>query len=143
MATFTHKAVAKVSPDQVWRNLQRADSWGRIAGLTKVDSATFDDTGDLTGYRFSAPVAGTEYAGIATRSMHVPGRRMVMDVKSAQLDGSIAIDLDDMGFETVVTVRLSMEPKGFVTTMLFPAIAASVASEFNETVEKFVSSLED
>ena len=140
--TFTHKAVARTATDQMWRRLQRPEPWGQVSGVTRIDSAAFDEQGDLTGYRFTAPVAGIEQTGTASRSTHIPGRRMVMNLESAQLGGTIGIDLEQSGVETVVTVALTIEPKGIVTTMMFPAISAAVASRFNDIVEEFIISLE-
>jgi len=141
--SFVLKAVASAPVERVWRKLQRPEVWGQIGGVTKLDSASFDERGDLIGYRFNALVAGGDFAGIASRVANIPGRRMVMEIDSEQLNGAIAVDVEPLGWETSVTVDLTIGSKGFTTALLFPVISAAVASDFNETVERFVASLED
>lgn len=140
---YVHRAVASAPIERVWRALQRPETWGRVGGVTRVDLASFDDHGDLTGYRFSASIGGISYSGTATRAVITPGRRVVMDIDSDQMTGLIGVDLDPAGLQTSVTVEMTMAPKGFTATLLFPVISGAVASGFNETVEKFVASLEN
>jgi hypothetical protein len=139
--SFIHKAVASAPIERVWLELQRPEVWGQIGGVTKLDSASFDDRGDLTGYQFNALVAGGDHPGTATRAANIPGRRMVMEIDSEQLSGAIAVDLEPTGSETAVTVDMTIGSKGFMTAILFPVISAAIASGFNETVERFVASL--
>lgn len=141
--SFVHSAIASAPIERAWRALQRPETWARIGGVSNVDSASYDDSGNLTGYRFTASVGGLSYAGTAKRATIVPARRMVMDIDSEQLTGSISIDLAADGLQTEVTIELTMNSKGFAAALLFPIISGAVASGFNETVERFVRSLED
>jgi hypothetical protein len=141
--SFVHTAVALAPVERVWLELQRPEVWGQISGVTKLDSASFDDRGDLTGYRFNAVVAGGDHPGTATRAANVPGRHMVMEIDSEQLSGTIAVDLEPLGWQTAVTVDMTIGSKGFTSALLFPVISAAVASGFNETVERFVARLEN
>lgn len=140
--SFVHKAEASASTEHVWQALQRPESWAQIGGVSKVDSPSFDDQGDLIGYRFIAAVGGRDYSGTAARTAHVAGQRMVMDIDSEQLDGAIEIDIEPAGSETALTVAMTVGSKGFMTAVMFPVISASIASSFKETVERFVASLE-
>ena len=140
--SFVHKAIASAPTEHVWQALQRPESWAQIGGVNKVDSPNFDQHGDLIAYRFIASVGGQNHSGTATRIASVPGRRVVMNIDSEQLDGSIAIDLEPSGSETAITVAMTVGSKGFMTAVMFPVLSAAIASSFNETVERFVASLE-
>lgn len=140
--SFVHKAVASASPEHVWKALQRPESWAQVGGVNKLDSPSFDELSDLIGYKFVAAVAGQDYSGTATRTAHVPGHRMVMEIDSEHLDGAIAIDLEPAGSGTSITVAMTVGSKGFTTAVMFPVISAAIASSFNQTVESFVASLE-
>lgn len=93
-------------------------------------------------YKFIAAVGGQEHSGTAIRTAHMPGRRMVMEIDSEQLDGSIAIDIEQSGSEAAITVGMTVGSKGFMAAVMFPVISAAIASSFSETVERFVASLE-
>jgi carbon monoxide dehydrogenase subunit G len=141
--SFVHSALASAPIDRVWRALQRPETWARVGGVSNVNSASFDDNGDLTGYRFSTSVGGISYTGTAKRAMLIPGRHIVMSVDSEQLTGSIDVNIAPLVDQTAVTVELTMGSKGFAAALLFPVISGAVASGFNETVERFVTSLEE
>ena len=57
--SFLHRVIAPAPPDAVWTGLQRPQSWERIGGVRNIEHATFDESGDITGYRFSVALGGT------------------------------------------------------------------------------------
>ena len=83
------------------------------------------------------------HAGTATRSAVTPGRRVSMHVDTDQLKGELDVELEPTDDQTAVTVTMTVEPKGFVATMLFPVITGAVASAFNEEVERFAGALSE
>ena len=139
--TFLHRVVAEAAPDQVWQGLQKPESWGRIGGVRDVGQATFDASGDITGYRFSVPVAGKVHLGTASRSAITPGRRVAMLIETDQLGGQIDVELEPWEDKTAVTVTMTVHSKGFMASMLFPVITGAIASGFNDEVERFASGL--
>ncbi|MDP3984013.1 MAG: SRPBCC family protein, partial [Acidimicrobiia bacterium] len=124
--SFTHQALTPVAPTDVWRSLQRPETWGAIGGVKRIGSATYDNEGDLTGYQFTVEIAGTEHAGTATRISHAPDRTMVMAIDSGQLSGAIGFELTPTESGTRVTVDMRMSPNGFLASIMFPIIAKAV-----------------
>lgn len=139
--TFTHRAVAAAPPAIVWQALQRPEAWGAIGGVRRVDEATFDELGELTGYRFFADAGGATHMGTARRSSVLRGRRMTMEIDTYQLAGQIAIDLEPDGGQTAVRVDMTVLPKGVMGAIVFPLITGALASGFVGAVEAFVDGL--
>lgn len=135
--------MAPASPAAVWAALQRPESWGAIGGVRKVDGATFDGGGGLTGYRFLVDVGGSTHNGIARRTAVLEGRHMTMEIDTDLIAGQIAVALEPDGDHTGVTVEMTMLSKGLMSVVLFPVIAGAVASGFGQTVEDFVGGLTD
>jgi hypothetical protein len=125
----------------VWKALQRPEAWGAIGGVRKVDNATFNDEGELTGYRFLVDAGGSGHVGRARRSAVLEGRRITMEIDSDLLAGQIAIALEPDGDHTGVTVEMTMLPKGLMSMLLLPMIVGAVGAGFEETVEHFVDGL--
>jgi carbon monoxide dehydrogenase subunit G len=139
--TFMHRVLAPADPARVWKGLQRPESWGRIGGVRNVEQPTFDDAGDITGYRFIVELGGTAHFGVARRSAATPGSRVSMTIDTDLLGGEIDVELEPSGDQTAVTVAMTVESKGFMTAMLFPVITGAIASGFNEEVTRFAKGL--
>ena len=136
-----HRVLAPAEPARVWRGLQRPESWGRIGGVSNVEQPTFDEAGDITGYRFTVELGGNSHFGVARRSGATPGSRVSMTIDTDLLGGEIDVELEPAGDQTAVTVAMTVESKGLVTAMLFPVIAGAIASSFNEAVTLFAIGL--
>ena len=141
--TFMHRVLAMADPNQAWSGLQRPESWERIGGVTKIEHPTFDESGAITGYRFTVVLGGNLHVGTARRSAMTPGRRVSMTIDADQLGGEIDVELEPSGDHTAVTVAMTVQSKGFMTAMLFPVITGAIASGFNAEVERFASALAD
>jgi carbon monoxide dehydrogenase subunit G len=139
--TFMHRVLAPAEPARVWKGLQRPESWGRIGGVRNVEHPTFDEAGDITGYRFTVELGGNSHFGVARRSGATPGSRVSMTIDTDLLGGEIDVELEAAGDQTAVTVAMTVESKGFVTAMLFPVITGAIASGFNEEVTRFAKGL--
>jgi carbon monoxide dehydrogenase subunit G len=136
-----HRVVVAAPPDQIWKSLQRPESWSRIGGVNKVTDPTFDSNGEITGYRFTVEVGGSQHLGTATRSDATPSRRLAMTIDTDQLGGHIDVELEPTTDQTAVTVAMTVQSKGMMTAMLFPVITGAIASGFNESVEQFAAGL--
>lgn len=138
---FAHHVISPVSAEQAWRALQRPETWGRIGGVNKIETPTFDDDGSLTGYRFEVDIAGIPYRGTARRTDWAPPHRMTMTIDSEQLTGQIKVEVLPVATGTEVKVYMAMEPAGMFGSMFFPIVSNAVAKEFPGAVERFVADL--
>jgi len=136
-----HRVVKAVEPDQVWKALQRPESWSRIGGVSKIEQPTFDARGEITGYRFNIEIGGKTHVGTATRSETTPGRRVAMTIDSDQMGGLIDVDLEPANHQTAVTVAMTVQSKSLMTAIVFPMIVGAIASGFNDAVERFAAEL--
>jgi carbon monoxide dehydrogenase subunit G len=136
-----HRVLAPAEQARVWKSLQRPESWGRIGGVSNVEQPTFDEAGDITGYRFTVELGGNSHFGMARRSRADPGSRVSMTIDTDLLGGEIDVDLEPAGAQTAVTVAMTVESKGVMTAMLFPVITGAIASGFNEAVTRFAKGL--
>ena len=139
--TFMHRVLVEADPNDVWIGLQRPEAWGRIGGVSKIEHPTFDESGAITGYRFTVNLGGNLHVGTAARSAIAPGRRVSMAIDTDQLAGEIDVELESSAEQTAITVAMTVQSKGFMTAMLFPVITGAIASGFNTEVERFASAL--
>lgn len=139
--SFFHRARAQATVEGVWRELQGLAPWKQIGGVSQITDEHFDELHDLVGYRFKIVVGGMEYEGTARRVSTDRLRRVVMGIDSSILSGEIAVDLKPDEGATWVELSLSMTSKGFMSALLFPAIASAVAGGFGEVADDFVNSL--
>jgi carbon monoxide dehydrogenase subunit G len=139
--TFMHRVLAPAEPARVWRGLQRPESWSRIGGVSNVEQPTFDEVGDITGYRFTVELGGNSHFGVARRSGGAPGSRVSMTIDTDLLGGEIDVELEPADGQTAVMVAMTVESKGLMTAMLFPVITGAIASGFNEAVTRFTKGL--
>ena len=109
--------------------------------MRNVEQPTFDEAGDITGYRFTVELAGKAHVGIAKRSTVNPGNRVSMTIDTDLLGGELDVELEPVEDQTAVTVSMTVESKGFRTAMLFPVITRAIASGFNDEVARFTKGL--
>ena len=75
------------------------------------------------------------------RSGSSPPHHMTMSIMSEQLKGEITVEILPVPPGSQVTVRMAMEPAGFFSSLLFPAVATAVSKSFPGAVEKFAADL--
>lgn len=138
---FFHRARVTNKVERVWEELQKPSTWKQIGGVDHVTDEQFDENEDLIGYRFTIVVAGTDYQGMATRTLAERQRLMVMGIDSSQLTGEIEVALSPEGETTWIELSLAMASKGLLSAMIFPAIVKAVAGGFDDTAAEFVNSL--
>jgi hypothetical protein len=138
---FFHRALVATHVERVWRELQKPSTWKQIGGVDEISDEQFDEHQDLVGYRFTIVIAGTDYQGVATRTLAERGKLMVMSIDSSQLTGEIGVALAPDGQTTGIELSMAMASKGLLASMFFPAIVKAVAGGFDATAAEFVNSL--
>lgn len=139
--TFRHVAIAETGAAEAWRALQLPDTWATIGGVDRIHSPRYLPDGDLAGYEFVVTVAGISYPGSAVTAVRRVPETMVMKISSPEMTGQIEILLTPAPAGTGVAVTLTARSRGFLSTLAFPLIAASIGRGLPENVERFAASL--
>lgn len=141
-ATFTHTAIATATADAVWERLQEAETWADIGPVEEVNSPETDGDGNLESFRWSTTVAAKRYPGTARVIAVEPERRMVLDLDTREMTGSLTTELEPNGDgTTVVTVTLEVNARGPLSSLFFPLVSQAVARGLPTQVDNFAESL--
>jgi hypothetical protein len=140
--SFSHTASFASSTETAWSALQQAETWAAIGGVDDISGVRTDDDGHLRGYAFAATVAGKRYPGRAHVVSTDPGRRMVMEIDTSELTGTIAVTIDEAAHSGTVTVDMKVSSRSFLGSMVFPLIAAAIGSGLRSNVEAFAAGLD-
>lgn len=141
-AIFTHQAVADAAPDEVWKTLQRAETWSNIGPVEHVSDSETDGEGNLTRFRWATTVAAKRYPGIATVRDAEPYERMTLDLDAREVVGHLETHLEPDGDgQTIVTVTLEVVSRGALSTLFFPLVSEAVAKGLPDQVDRFAESL--
>lgn len=140
--SFTHTVKAMAGIETAWRALQDEKTWGAVGGVDRVWDAVHNTAGELRGYQFTA-TAGRQYEGNAEVVESVRSERMAVAITTSEVEGQIAVALrpTDQG-HTEVAVTLDLRSKGWLSTALFPVVAAAVGSGLPANVESFARRIE-
>ena len=139
-AVFHHQAVTAASVPDVWQSLQDPVTWATVAGVDATSDHTRNDS-DLTGFRFTASIAGVTYRGTARVSESRTGERMSLSIRSNELTGSIDVGLAAGELGTALDVTLTMRPAGLLGPILFPVISIAIENGFADSVDRLATSL--
>ncbi|MGI9609127.1 MAG: SRPBCC family protein [Acidimicrobiia bacterium] len=144
-STASHTVAVSRSPAVLWQMMQQAETWANIGPVDKIWDPHHNDDGTLSGYRFSATVAGREYAGTATTIKSVPDSTMALDLDGGEVAGVLTTVLAGNGDseQTNVEVTLEVSSRGTLSAMFFPVIADAVKRGLPEQVEAFAARIED
>lgn len=123
--SFRATAETAASVDHAWSRLQLPEVWEGIAGVDEVAEASHVD-GRLTGFAFSATVAGRRYPGTSTVTASTPPDRMRLQLDTTELLAGIDLSLHPAGSATEIHVSLTLESKSFLAGMFFPSIADGI-----------------
>ncbi len=140
-ARFTHAADTGRRPDEVWERLQAVDTWAGIGPIDEVWDPRHDED-RLRGYRWSATVGPTKYAGTAdvVESSRPSRMRLVLDAK--EMAGELTTDISANGAGMArITVTLQIESRGMLSTLFFPVVSEAVGNGLPRQVEQFAASL--
>lgn len=141
-ATFTHRATAPTSADQVWESLQNAETWANIGPVEGVHDAVHSADGDLTSFRWHTSVAAKRYPGVAAVSDVQPQERMLLELDAREVVGSLEALLESNGDgTTVITINLRVTSKGTLSTLFFPVVSEAIAKGLPRQVDEFARSL--
>ncbi len=133
-ATFVHTAPLDTDIDAAWAHLQSEGTWAGIGPLKFVSDAVHDADGTLRSFQWAAELGGKLYKGSARTVDANPPDRLVLDMDTSEIGGTIAAELATTGATAQVTVTLTMTTKGMLSAMFFPAIKQALASGFPQQV---------
>lgn len=141
-ATFTHQAVAAASTEEVWEQLQLAETWANIGPVEDVIESVSREDGQLESFVWTTTVAMKHYTGTAAVSDAIYGERMTLDLDASEVAGTLEAHLaPDGNGTTIVTVTLEVVSRGTLSTLFFPVVSEAVARGLPEQVDQFAESL--
>ncbi len=138
-ARFSHHAVSPADVDCAWAALQRATTWGQLAGVEDVSEAVHSPDGLLEQFLFVVAVAGQKYSGRATTVRRTPLEEMALRIRSSELEGTITVTLSPVEASTGLAVTLELAARGLLSTMFFPAITKAVGGGLPEQVDRLAA----
>jgi hypothetical protein len=140
-ASFSHSATVLSPRRDVWTRLQAADTWSSIGPVEQVWDPAHDEHGNLVAYRWSTTVGPRRYEGKAKRiDGHAPDH-MSLALDAGELTGVLTAKLDALSErETQITIDLSVQPRGMLSTMFFGVITDVVGRGLPSQVEHFAES---
>lgn len=138
--TFTHTVHVATSPAEVWKALQRTETWAHLGPIDSVDSAVRTEDGSLQGFRWYAKAAGRIIEGTATTSDATINQRFALDLDAGEVTGRLIAELDE-GSSTGITVTLDIASDDPLVALFFPAITDAIESGFPGQVEEMAASL--
>ncbi len=140
-ARFAHTAHTQKTLAEVWRELQREQTWARIGPVEEVwDPVSVD--GSLRSFSWRTTVGPTTYRGAAVVRAADSDRRMHLDLDAGEIAGSLVADLVPGTEEgTDLTITLEVTSRGMLSTLFFPVVAEAVGSGLPRQVEEFAAGL--
>ncbi len=136
-ATFTHSVAVSADPEVLAAALQDEETWKGIGPIDDVWDATHDGP-RLTGFRWNARAVGKTWEGTAHRVAKAE-HPMRLDLDSAEIAGSISVDLEDANEGTQVTVTLAAQSKGMLAGMFWGVVADALRRGLERQVEAFAA----
>jgi hypothetical protein len=137
-ASFSHRARVHASPQVVWDRLQQPDAWAQIGPIDEVWDAEVSPSAGLTTFRWSTRAAGRRYEGTASTSHAVPGKLMVVDLITSEVQGSVTVTIEDAAIE----VDMSLRPVGLLASVFFSVVADAVGGGLAGHVDQFAAQFE-
>lgn len=135
-STVRHTALAPAPIGHVWAALQRPSSWEAIEGVDDVSDPEFVD-GRLESFRFSATAGGRLHPGRAAVTEYEEPARLLLDIDTADMAGTIVVDLAQAGVDTTVTVSMTVVPRSLTARFAFAVIESAIRRGFGSSVERF------
>lgn len=137
--SFTHTAKVFAPVEEVWRALDRPETWEHIGGVDRVFQPDIDHEGRLRGFAFEVVAAGKRYIGRATPLDREHQRLMGWHVDTEEIMGETSVVLASADGFTSITVTLEVESKGLLSTMFFPVIASTIGGGLPRSVDEFAA----
>ena len=140
--TFSHTAITRAARSEVWKALDKPETWEGIGGVDRVIAPVIDQDGRLRGFSFETVVAGKIYLGKATPNAREESRLMAWNIENSEVRGLTAVRLTNQGDGTLIQVTLDVESAGILSTMFFPVIARTIGKGLPRAIEKFAMSFD-
>lgn len=137
--TFSHTALTRAARTEVWKALDKPETWEGIGGVDKVIAPVIDNDDRLRGFSFETAVGGKIYLGKATPKAREESRLMAWNIEISEVRGVTTVQLSDDGPGTRVQVTLEVESVGMFASMFFPVIANAIGSGLPQTVDAFAA----
>ena len=142
-ASFTHQVTVSRPADEIWDQLQVAETWSNIGPVEEVWDAEHSDEGHLERYRWSTTVGPRSYRGRANVIASEPGHLMRLDLDATEVVGTLTTRLAENGDSaTHLEVTLEIESRGMLSTMFFPIVSETVGRGLPMQVEGFAATFE-
>ncbi len=140
-ASFTHRVTVPRSADEIWDQLQVAETWSNIGPVEDVWDAEHTDDGHLQRYRWSTTVGPRSYRGRAKVIASEPGHLMRLDLDATEVVGTLTTRLAQNGDDaTHLEVTLEVESRGTLSTLFFPVVSQAVGNGLPAQVNRFAES---
>lgn len=125
--------------EEVWAALDRPQTWESIWGVDRVYDPKIDDQGRLQGFSFETMAGGRRHVGFATPHERIEKTKMAWKIENSEIQGMASVGLTPSGAGTTITVTLEVESVGFLSTLLFPAIAGAIGGGLPQAVDEFAA----
>ncbi len=137
-ASFTHHVAIDRPAQDVWDQLQIAETWSNIGPVETVWDEEHDENGHLERYRWSTSVGPRSYRGRANVIASESGRLMRLALDASEVVGTLTTELSENGDGTThLEVTLEIVSRGTLSTMFFPVVADVVGRGLPTQVERF------
>lgn len=142
-ASFTHQVTVPRSADEIWEQLQVAETWSNIGPVEDVWDAEHAEDGQLQRYRWSTTVGPRSYRGRAKVVASEPAHLMRLDLDATEVVGTLTTRLSQNGTDaTQLEVTLEIESRGTLSTLFFPIVSDAVGRGLPRQVEEFAAAFE-
>ncbi len=140
IAQFDHQAAVDAPRHRLWEALQHPETYEGIGPVDRVWDAVHREE-ILTGYRWSADVGLRRIEGSATTKEAIAPERMVLELDAGEVTGVLTLDLAEQSATTALTVGLTMEANGVLSTLFFGAIRDAIARGLPAQVDALAAKL--
>ena len=139
--TFEHTTVVEHPRSYVWNRLQDPETWKSMGGIDEISDAETAD-GELLGFRFVSRIGGMSFPGTAHTTTSEPEKAMIVDVDTSELGAVLRVILSDDDDGTRLEVGMDLTSKGFLASMMWGMVAASVGAGLPDRTAALVASFD-
>lgn len=139
-ARFDHHAVVDAPRHRLWEALQQPETYEGIGPVDRIWDAVHREE-ILTEYRWSADVGLRRIEGSATTKEALAPERMVFELDAGEVTGVLTVDLAEESAATGLTVGLTMEANGMLSTLFFGAIRDAIGRGLPAQVDELAAKL--
>ena len=141
MARMHHPVEIAANVEQVWLQLQQAETWNGLSGIANITNVVGANTA-LSSFDFTATVAGTPRPGTAVVKRADVNEHLDVHIEQKDMALRIVMNLEGSETGTKLLIGLEAEPKSFMVRLAWGAIIASVETGFPAEAESFGKRME-